>query len=142
MIIGTTKELKNHEYRVGITPDNVKSFVKDGHTVLVETNAGKAAFELLGKVKSQITVEFPDFNGIGGFQPIAFAYIIFPILAGVFLRKGKWWGCFFGIAMGVLLIYNGMTAQPQIMVGFVAGLILTAYYIAMGLTCVASQKHK
>ncbi len=43
MIIGTTKELKNHEYRVGITPDNVKSFVKDGHTVLVETNAGKAA---------------------------------------------------------------------------------------------------
>ena len=43
MIIGTTKELKNHEYRVGITPDNVKSFVKDGHTVLVESNAGKAA---------------------------------------------------------------------------------------------------
>ncbi len=43
MIIGTTKELKNHEYRVGITPDNVKGFVLDGHTVLVETNAGKAA---------------------------------------------------------------------------------------------------
>ena len=43
MIIGTTKELKNHEYRVGITPDHVKSFVKDGHTVYVEKNAGKAA---------------------------------------------------------------------------------------------------
>ena len=77
-------------------------------------------------------------GGIGGFQPIAFAYIIFPILAGVFLRKGKWWGCFFGIAMGAMLIYNGMTAQPQIMVGFVAGLILAAYYIAMGLTCATS----
>ena len=75
-------------------------------------------------------------GGIGGFQPIAFVYIVLPILAGIFLRKGKWWGCFFGIAMGALLIYNGMTAQPQIMVGFVAGLILT------GLTCVASQKHK
>ena len=79
-------------------------------------------------------------GGIGGFQPIAFAYIIFPILAGVFLRKGKWWGCFFGIAMGAMLIYNGMTAQPQIIVGFVAGLILAAYYIAMGLTCATSQR--
>ena len=81
-------------------------------------------------------------GGIGGFQPIAFVYIVLPILAGIFLRKGKWWGSFFGIAMGVLLIYNGMTAQPQIMVGFVAGLILTAYYIVVGLTCAASQKHK
>ena len=43
MIIGTTKELKNHEYRVGITPDNVLSFVADGHTVLVETGAGEGA---------------------------------------------------------------------------------------------------
>ena len=43
MIIGTTKELKNHEYRVGITPDNVKGFVKDGHTVFVETGAGLGA---------------------------------------------------------------------------------------------------
>lgn len=40
MIIGTTKELKNHEYRVGITPDNASVFVKDGHTVYVETGAG------------------------------------------------------------------------------------------------------
>ena len=40
MIIGTTKELKNHEYRVGITPDNVSVFVADGHTVYVETGAG------------------------------------------------------------------------------------------------------
>ncbi|MBP3399791.1 MAG: alanine dehydrogenase [Erysipelotrichaceae bacterium] len=43
MIIGTTKELKNHEYRVGITPDNTKGFVKDGHIVLVETGAGLGA---------------------------------------------------------------------------------------------------
>ena len=43
MIVGTTKELKNHEYRVGITPDNAKVFVKDGHTVLVETGAGLGA---------------------------------------------------------------------------------------------------
>ena len=81
-------------------------------------------------------------GGISGFQPIAFLYILCPILAGIVLRKGKWWGSFFGIAMGALLIYSGMTAQPQMMVGFIAGLILIAYYIVMGFICVASQKHK
>ena len=43
MKIGTTKELKNHEYRVGLTPDNVSAFVAKGHTVLVETRAGIGA---------------------------------------------------------------------------------------------------
>ena len=43
MIIGTTKELKNHEYRVGLTPDNVMTYVAQGHTVYVETGAGMGA---------------------------------------------------------------------------------------------------
>ena len=43
MIIGTTKELKNHEYRVGLTPDNVAAYVAAGHTVLFETGAGLGA---------------------------------------------------------------------------------------------------
>lgn len=43
MKIGTTRELKNHEYRVGLTPDNVGAFVAKGHTVFVETNAGLGA---------------------------------------------------------------------------------------------------
>ena len=43
MIIGTTRELKNHEYRVGLTPDNVSAFVAKGHTVYVETQAGIGA---------------------------------------------------------------------------------------------------
>lgn len=40
MIIGSVKEIKRHEYRVGITPDNVKSFVERGHSVLIQTSAG------------------------------------------------------------------------------------------------------
>lgn len=79
-------------------------------------------------------------GGISGFQPIAFLYILLPLLAGVFLRKGKWWGCLFGVAMGVMLIYSGMTARPQVMIAFVAGLILAAYYIVMGIVFAASQK--
>ena len=43
VIIGTTKELKNHEYRVGLTPDNILSFVMHGHQVYVETHAGEGA---------------------------------------------------------------------------------------------------
>lgn len=43
MIIGSTKELKNHEYRVGITPDNAGAFVRAGHRVLMEKGAGVGA---------------------------------------------------------------------------------------------------
>ncbi|WP_299829333.1 alanine dehydrogenase [uncultured Roseobacter sp.] len=40
MLIGVPKEVKNHEYRVGLTPESVSEFVVRGHQVLVETNAG------------------------------------------------------------------------------------------------------
>lgn len=40
MIIGIPKEIKNHEYRVGMTPAGVKEFVGRGHKVFVETEAG------------------------------------------------------------------------------------------------------
>ena len=43
MIIGCTKELKNHEYRVGLTPDNVLAYVNNGHTVYMEKDAGLGA---------------------------------------------------------------------------------------------------
>ena len=40
MIIGLPKEIKNNEFRVGLTPGNVSDYVAAGHTVLVETGAG------------------------------------------------------------------------------------------------------
>ena len=43
MIIGCTKELKNHEYRVGLTPDNAMTLIAGGHTVLIESCAGMGA---------------------------------------------------------------------------------------------------
>ncbi len=43
MKIGVTKELKNHEYRVGLTPDNVQELVNAGNEVFVETHAGEGA---------------------------------------------------------------------------------------------------
>lgn len=40
MLIGVPKEIKNHEYRVGMTPTSVREAVRYGHEVWVETNAG------------------------------------------------------------------------------------------------------
>ena len=40
MILGVPKEVKTHEYRVGLTPTSVREVVAAGHQVVVETNAG------------------------------------------------------------------------------------------------------
>ncbi len=43
MKIGCVKEIKKHEYRVGLTPSCVKSYVNRGHQVFIQKSAGVAA---------------------------------------------------------------------------------------------------
>lgn len=43
MKIGCVKEIKNNEFRVGITPDNVKSYTNAGHVVYIERGAGEGS---------------------------------------------------------------------------------------------------
>ena len=43
MKIGCVKELKNNEFRVGLTPDNVREYVGAGHHVYVEKGAGEGS---------------------------------------------------------------------------------------------------
>ncbi len=40
MLIGVPKEIKNHEYRVGLTPASVRELISHGHSVIVQTQAG------------------------------------------------------------------------------------------------------
>ena len=40
MLVGVPKEIKVHEYRVGLTPSSVREMKMHGHTVLVQTDAG------------------------------------------------------------------------------------------------------
>jgi alanine dehydrogenase len=40
MLIGVPKEIKNHEYRVGLIPSSVAELVRHGHKVAIETGAG------------------------------------------------------------------------------------------------------
>ncbi len=41
MLIGVPKEIKNHEYRVGMAPASVREAIKHGHQVMVQANAGE-----------------------------------------------------------------------------------------------------
>lgn len=40
MLLGVPKEIKDHEYRVGVTPDGVRTLREAGHELLVEASAG------------------------------------------------------------------------------------------------------
>lgn len=40
MLIGVPKEIKNHEYRVGLVPETVRELSAAGHSIIVEHDAG------------------------------------------------------------------------------------------------------
>ena len=57
MRIGTVKEIKRFEYRVGLTPNNVKEYVANGHEVYVQSGAGAgSSFTSEEYVKAGATV--------------------------------------------------------------------------------------
>ena len=86
MKIGCVKEIKNNEFRVGLTPDNVRSYTAAGHTVFMEAGAGCGsgftdeeyvqagasilpeaaavwnAAEMIVKVKEPLPSEYPLFH--------------------------------------------------------------------------------
>ena len=57
MKVGVPKEIKNHEYRVGVIPAGVQALVARGHEVVVQTAAGiKAGFADAAYVKAGATI--------------------------------------------------------------------------------------
>jgi len=56
MLIGVPKEIKVHEYRVGLTPESAAELIQAGQEVIVQTQAGAgtgaddAAYEAAGAV--------------------------------------------------------------------------------------------
>jgi alanine dehydrogenase len=73
VLVGIPREVKNHEYRVAITPAGVHEFVRHGHDVVIETGAGRgssisdeeyaadevwATAEMILKVKEPIAEEY------------------------------------------------------------------------------------
>ena len=44
MKVGCVKEIKNNEFRVGLTPDNACEYARHGHEVYVEKGAGAVSY--------------------------------------------------------------------------------------------------
>ncbi len=59
MLIGCPKEIKNQEYRVGMTPIAAQEAIANGHSVLIEKNAGTGA-GFADKAYTEIGVEIVD----------------------------------------------------------------------------------
>lgn len=60
MLIGVPKEIKNHEYRVGVTPAGVQALAASGHQVRVQSGAGSKigfADELYRSAGAEITAD-------------------------------------------------------------------------------------
>ena len=43
MRIGVPKEIKRHEYRVGMTPGCARVYIEHGHSVAIQAGAGEGA---------------------------------------------------------------------------------------------------
>ena len=53
MLVGVPKEIKNHEYRVAITPAGVVELIKNGHQVIVEKMPVSGLLYLITNMKNQ-----------------------------------------------------------------------------------------
>jgi len=95
MIVGVPKEVKNHEYRVGMIPAGANALVREGHTVLIEAGAGMGSgilddqytgvgaqiidtadeiwerAEMIVKVKEPVAVEYPRMRD----EQVLFTYL-------------------------------------------------------------------
>jgi alanine dehydrogenase len=126
MIVGCPKEIKNEEYRVGMTPNGVKDFVAAGHTVIVEAGAGvgsgfadkeyKAAgatlapvkevfakADMIYKVKEPLPEEWPMFKP----GQILYTYLHLAAAYAKDLTKGMLKADIRGIAFETVELSNG-----------------------------------
>ncbi|MEX2489680.1 MAG: alanine dehydrogenase [Pseudomonadales bacterium] len=66
MLIGVPKEIKNHEYRVGLVPATVRELIHHGHEVVVETNAGDGTGHPNEEYKTAGATILPDAPAVFG----------------------------------------------------------------------------
>ncbi|TCT09279.1 L-alanine dehydrogenase [Tepidamorphus gemmatus] len=66
MLVGVPKEIKNHEYRVGLVPSSVRELVLHGHKVIVETGAGLGAGQTDADYEAAGAEIVPDADAVYG----------------------------------------------------------------------------
>lgn len=60
MLIGVPKEIKDHEYRVALTPGSVGTLVRAGHKILVQSGAGEGSGFPDDEYRSSGAILFPE----------------------------------------------------------------------------------
>ena len=95
MIIGCPKEIKVHEYRVGLTPSSASELIRNGHEVIIQTKAGSgigisdadyeavgckiigSAEEVFEKAEMIVKVKEPQLNECAMLKPhhLLFTYL-------------------------------------------------------------------
>ena len=106
MIIGIPKEVKSDEYRVALLPVGAELLCRDGHTVLIETNAGvesgypdtdytdvgaavvNSAAEVYGKADLVIKVKEPQPGEISMLRPKQILFCYFHFASSLDLTEG------------------------------------------------------
>ena len=81
-------------------------------------------------------------GGFGAIEPIVWLFAALLAAAGVFLFKGRWWGCGFGLAVGVAFIYMSTRYTGQMIdIERPLGIVLCSYYLFCGLWIQYSRRN-
>lgn len=68
-------------------------------------------------------------SSFGSINPLVWIALGMLLISGFLMNKNKWWGCVFGILIGIFLIYMGNQETGQIIKETPFGIIMCIYYI-------------
>lgn len=72
-------------------------------------------------------------SSFGTINPFVWVALLLLLVAGLLMSRNKWWGCIFGILIGILLIYMGSRETGQIIKETLFGIVICIYYIVCAL---------
>ena len=93
MQIGVPKEIKNHEYRVGLSPASAKELISHGHSITITTGAAAGIgltdedYQLVGCEIAKSNDDIFTHNGIRAKPPAMISVMINPTMFKRFLHR-------------------------------------------------------
>ena len=80
------------------------------------------------------------FQSFHGFHPAILSCVLLLFIGAILLHKEKWWGCLFGIGVGMVLINMGTKETGQIINELPIGVCFVLYFVLCGLICFTTRK--
>ena len=66
-------------------------------------------------------------------NPFVWISLVLLLISGLLMSRNKWWGCIFGISIGILLICMGSRETGKIIKETLFGIVICIYYIVCAL---------